>query len=90
VINHKIWFGKLSANGKTVGDHAAETDHFFANGGSAIVGAIHDQALAGGVLIHDVGPLPWDANGILTIEADRTGGIDGDPAALAAFRPAVT
>jgi hypothetical protein len=69
LINHEIWSDTLSANGRTVVEHAAQTDLFFANGGSTNVGAIHDQALAGGALIHDAGLMRWDANGILTIEA---------------------
>jgi hypothetical protein len=90
LINHEIWSGTLSANGRTVVEHAAQTDHFFANGGSTNVGAIHDQALAGGVLIHDAGLLRWDANGILTIEAGPHQGFDGDPAAIAALCAALT
>ena len=35
LVNHEIWSGTLSANGKTVVEHAAQTDHFFANGGSS-------------------------------------------------------
>jgi hypothetical protein len=90
LINHEIWSGALNAHGKTVVEYAAQTDHFFANGGYANVGAIHDQALAGGVLIHDAGLLRWDANGILTIQAGPHQGFDGDPAAIAALCAALT
>jgi hypothetical protein len=90
LINHEIWSGTLSANGNTVVEHGAQTDHFFANGDSANVGAIHDQALAGGLLIHDVGLLRWDANGLLAIEAGPHQGFDGDTAAIAALCAALT
>jgi len=55
-----------------------------------VLGAIHDQALAGGVLIHDAGLLRWDANGILTIEADRTRALTATTAAIAAMYAALT
>ena len=35
LINHEIWSGALNAHGKTVVEYAAQTDHFFANGGSS-------------------------------------------------------
>jgi hypothetical protein len=42
------------------------------------------------VLIHDAGLLRWDANGILTIEADRTRALTATTAAIAAMYAALT
>jgi hypothetical protein len=76
---HQTWTGTLSANGSYVIEHAAQNDISAAN-----TGQIHDQGvIGGGVLIHDVGLLRFDAAGNVTFEAGPHQGFDGDAAAIA-------
>jgi hypothetical protein len=73
LIVHEIWSGMVSANGNYVIEHAAQTNITdLVSGDSTNVGAIHDQVPFGGVVIHDVGILRFDAAGNLTLRPDNT------------------
>jgi hypothetical protein len=86
LIVHEIWSGMVSANGNYVIEHAAQTNITdLVSGDSTNVGAIHDQVPFGGVVIHDVGILRFDAAGNLTFEAGQHQGFSGDPEAIARF-----
>lgn len=82
---HNDWSGVASANGKTVLEHAAqnETDDLV-DGTATLRGGIHDQTPRGGVVIHDVGLLRFDADGNVTFEKGQHQGLDGDVAGLCA------
>jgi len=82
---HNEWTGTGSANGKTVIEHAAqnETDDLV-DGTATLIGGIHDQVPAGGVVIHDVGLLRFDADGNVTFEKGQHQGLDGDVAGVCA------
>jgi hypothetical protein len=91
VIAHDIWSGTLTANGKSDVEHAAQTDIIdLVSGTMANVGSVHDQAFGGGVVIHDVGLLRFDANGNLTFEAGPHQGFSGDPGAIAELCASLT
>jgi hypothetical protein len=84
VIVHSIWSGTLSANGNYVIEHAAQTDFTdLVSGDTTNVGVILDRVPFGGVVIHDVGILRFDAAGNLTFEAGPHQGFSGDPEAIA-------
>jgi len=84
LIVHEIWSGTGSANGNHVIEHAAQTNITdLVSGDTTNVGAIHDQVPFGGVVIHDVGILRFDADGNLTFEAGQHQGFRGDPEAIA-------
>jgi hypothetical protein len=84
VIIHEIWSGTGSANGNYVVEHAAQTNIIdLVSGDTTNVGSIHDQVPFGGVVIHDVGILRFDADGNLTFEAGPHQGFSGDPEAIA-------
>jgi len=84
LIVHSIWSGTGSANGNYIIEHAAQTEITdLVSGDTTNVGAIHDQVPFGGVVIHDVGILRFDADGNLTFEAGQHQGFSGDPEAIA-------
>jgi hypothetical protein len=84
VILHWIWSGTGSANGNYVIEHAAQTEITdVVNGDVTNVGVILDRVPFGGVVIHDVGILRFDADGNLTFEAGPHQGFSGDPEAIA-------
>jgi hypothetical protein len=86
LVIHNVWQGTLSANGKTLVEHAAQTEVFdLVDGFSTSMGSIHDQAVGSGVVIHDVGILRFNPDGSLAFEAGPHQGFDGDPAAIARF-----
>jgi hypothetical protein len=89
LIVHEIWSGAVSANGNYVIEHAAQTNITdLVSGDLTNLGAIHDQVPFGGVVIHDVGILRFDAAGNLTFDAGPHQGSRGDCQALR--RPGVT
>jgi hypothetical protein len=84
LIVHELWSGTGNANGNYVIEHAAQTNITdLVSGDTTNVGAIHDQVPFGGVVIHDVGILRFDAAGNLTFEAGQHQGFSGDPEAIA-------
>jgi hypothetical protein len=84
VIVHSIWSGTVSANGNYVIEHAAQTNITdLVSGDMTNVGVILDRVPFGGVVIHDVGILRFDAAGNLTFEAGPHQGFNGDPEAIA-------
>jgi hypothetical protein len=84
-LKHETWTGTLSANGKQLTEHAAQNDSgdLTTNTGTN-AGQIHDQAQLGGVVIHDVGLLRFDADGNVTFEAGPHQGLTGNVAGLCA------
>jgi hypothetical protein len=84
VIVHSIWSGTVSANGNYVIEHTAQTDITdLVSGDTTNIGVILDRVPFGGVVIHDVGILRFDADGNLTFEAGPHQGFSGDPEAIA-------
>jgi hypothetical protein len=84
VIVHSIWSGTVSANGNYVIEHAAQTNITdLVSGDTTNIGVILDRVPFGGVVIHDVGILRFDADGNLTFEAGPHQGFSGDPEAIA-------
>jgi hypothetical protein len=84
VIIHSIWSGTGSANGNYVIEHAAQTNITdLVSGDTTNIGVIFDRVPFGGVVIHDVGILRFDADGNLTFEAGPHQGFSGDPEAIA-------
>jgi hypothetical protein len=84
VIVHSIWSGTVSANGNYVIEHAAQTNITdLVSGDTTNVGVILDRVPFGGVMIHDVGILRFDADGNLTFEAGPHQGFSGDSEAIA-------
>jgi hypothetical protein len=82
---HEKWTGTLTANGRQLTEHAAQNDSGdFATNSSTTAGQIHDQLQLGGVVIHDVGLLRFDADGNVTFEAGPHQGLSGDVADLCA------
>jgi hypothetical protein len=85
LLVHNHWTGTVSANGRAVIEHAAQNEVIdLVTGTSTNAGQIHDQALAGGVVIHDVGLLRFDADGNLTFLAGPHQGFAGDVSGLCA------
>jgi hypothetical protein len=85
ILTHETWSGTGSANGKRVIEHAAQNDFIdLVSGASANAGQIHDVALSGGLAVHDVGRLVFDADGNVTFEAGPHQGLHGDVAGLCA------
>jgi hypothetical protein len=84
MIVHSIWSGTVSANGNYVIEHTAQTDITdLVSGDTTNIGVILDRVPFGGVVIHDVGILRFDADGNLTFEAGPHQGFSGDPEAIA-------
>jgi len=85
VMVHTVWFGTGTANGKSVSEHGALTETFnLVEGTSWEAGMIANRTPHGGVVIHDVGRLAFDANGNLTMMAGPHQGFTGDTAELCA------